>query len=1320
MSERSRQLLTADRLIRLSELSPDDFELLLLHFLCSRPLLTVNRSGKPVSARVIEASTYARTGHSQQGIDIKATMEGGETWAFQCKRVRSWDDLKTKKAIIEATFAANHYVLVLACNPPGNVHHEIAKHANWTLWNLDTTCTEIRLRTPPESLPRILPFLSPDELKRFTPFASTALVSRDQFFAGRLGSEQLFRHDWDLVGRAEELAKLETLLKPDGRRGAVIYSKGGDGKSRLLLEFARIADRKRIPVVFLNPNGSADALDFSFLRDDAQFVIVVDDAHRPDHRHLPLMRLVEQEKRARLLFATRPQGFEPLLARLIETGLREEFDEFALPPLRTPEIRRLAEQALGAERPDFADPLTQLTQDSAFLTVLAGGLIRLGKLGPGQWASDQDFRLRVFKAFEEENLRDLSSGQETLGARLLRIIALLAPTSLDESFAKNAAVSLDAKALDVADEIQRLRRIGLLTESQDDGRIVPDLFADFLAYDVAVDAQRRQPLLVSAVREAFPEATSAMLRNLAEAAWVGGPPTSDVDVMLAPLVATEFERFRGLSFYRRGAFLDAWSGFGIYLPSQTIDLAKLALSGQPVPKREPDGMGIFPVSEQMDCHRFVLEKVPSLLEPIAQYHHKHRTAALDALWELGKLGPLQHILGLGPNAWEKIGQVLKPHASKPVEVCLEGLDWLEQKLSIPTERALLSDNFGILRSVLAGCFVRHFEFYRQRGATFSWWEQAVPMECTARIRQRALKILTTIIEQADWRAAVGVLHVLNDSTRGVGKNQGSVDDANTLCAEWREERLAGLDLLRSVVSRHPKWAAIRYLVRTQLLHLVRYEEDAIFKDACRSAITEIPDDLALRMSRALLSQGYFDEGRHALSEGSTDWDRIRRRWETKCEEIFEEFRHAHPDAGELLASITNLDAHLRSADCHPPWSGFFSHLAKLDATAAMTIATRLVETAALTPPAGAWTALIDSSAYGSVRVIALQRRALEQTGTEAARSAVTWLINRRDPQPPLTAGERNLLLEAASRAQTPEVATFIQPLSHGFLADKSLAREIIARLPADASKHVRAELFLQILCAYCLEDGRDIAFVRTVLGKLVTVPDLDLDLTSHFDAHHLLTKQYPRELLDFLRTRVEFQSGEQAPDNFQAIPSFRPLWLDSAKLRTAPDFDQLREDVWRKAVVGSDRSDQWLRLFQTFALDDTAWFVPRLLNEIENATTLERLHWMTRFLSFRGSLLVFSQTEITRRFLTRALELGHYDQIRAALYVATGPQSSGWSNGKLNTMDDYVEAEASKAAERHQHDVDLYPFFRWIVEIEQSKKTRARTEHELRMLEIAT
>ena len=98
--------------------------------------------------------------------------------------------------------------------------------------------------------------------------------------------------------------------------------------------------------------------------------------------------------------------------------------------------------------------------------------------------------------------------------------------------------------------------------------------------------------------------------------------------------------------------------------------------------------------------------------------------------------------------------------------------------------------------------------------------------------------------------------------------------------------------------------------------------------------------------------------------------------------------------------------------------------------------------------------------------------------------------------------------------------------------------------------------------------------------------------------------------------------------------------------------------------------------------------------------------------------MVLRQPDLTRRFLTRARELAGYEEIRAALYCATGPQTTSWTDGELKEEDDYVEAEALKAAELHANDPELHPFFRWIAECEQSHKRRERTEHELRMREL--
>ncbi len=1293
MSGQSLLSLTPDRLLRLAELSDVDFETLLLGFLRSRPLLTINRHGKAVTARVIDATTISRSGRTQQGIDVLATMEGGEKWAFQCKRVKSWNLSQTETAIAHATHAANHFILVLACNPPIEVHQELDKHANWSLWNLDTTCAEIRQRTPLEQLPRILPFLSPNELKRFTPFATSALITHKEFFADRLGSHRTFRHDWNLVGRARELEHMNSLFLPDGPRGVILYSKGGDGKSRLLLEFARAAELAGERVLFLNPNGSTDALEFSLLRDDPRFVIVVDDAHRSDSRHIPLMRLVEQEKRARLVFATRPQGFEPLLSRLIETGLRQDFKEMSLPPLKKGEIRALAEQSLGPEKQQFVETLTGLTKDSAFLTVLAGDLIQQNKLTPDAWASEADFRFRVFKAFEEENLSELSADDRKTDARILRVIALLAPVDLGGSFAEKGARVVGVHALSVEQEIRRLRRIALLTEGSDDARIIPDLFADFLAYDVAVDSRNRLPSLVNGVRAEFPECAAAILRNLAEAAWVGGPPTSDVDAMLQPLVDVEFERFKSLSFYRRVMFLSEWSHYGIFLPRQTIALAKLALASDAPPTLEPNEDHYFPDPGTLNNHAYVSKELPALLKPIALYHDAHRDAALEILWQL--------------RQWETIGSILKPEAGKSVGLCLAGLDWVAGKLARPVGRQILTEDSGMLNAVLRGCFARFMEFRNWRGMTLSISKAAMPMAETAEIRRKALAILQSVVALRDWKTTIGVIRATHDLTWRIPNGECPPGKDEPFREQWREDRMAGLSLLRDIASGFPE-AAIRYLVRVQLRSLCCYEEDLFFREACREVVAAIPDDLALRMTRALSND--CSEDMADSSDGEKGWDAARARWDAVRGEIFAEFLTAHPVPGEMLSAVARLDADLRLTGGSPSVWSFFGHLAQHAPVVATAIANLLLDSPD-SRLAYAWPALIAEFA-SDADLLALQRRSMVKLSSQAARATILHLLNPGDSRPTNDTG-RQLLVEAAKSGDETANRAFLRALVFGFQRNSTLAREIIPHLQIAIDPDEEATPALQILTKYCNPNGGDEPLVQAILNWCARLPDFDLSKDPN--AWHMLITHYPRQLFDFLRSRVEFEATGDAPKGFLAMPAFRQIWLDTEKLQSSPDFAQLRDDLWKRAMSDKEYPYNWVRLFQSLGLNDIEWLMPRLLAEIEAATAVERLRWLCEFVAFRGSLIVFRRPELTRQLLIRAHELGNYDAIRAALYCATGPQYTSWENGELDSTDDYVEAEAMKAAEHHSSDPELYQFYRWIVECERSQKRRNRTEHELRL-----
>jgi len=267
--------------LRLSTLSPEDFERFFLHFLNSRISLTIKRHGREITKRIISADTYnAGSGRKQNGIDLKADVEGGEVWVFQCKRHSKWTADQTKKAIEEAeSFQAQHYFLLVACDPAKGVQDYIEKFPNWTFWNLDKICSEFRLRVHPSEHSKILFFLTPEELKLFVPFATQALISPEQFFEPFLGAGKTFRHDWTLAGREKDLHAL-TEFAAGPQKAMILTAKGGAGKTRLLREM-NLKLRKESPnteVLFLNPHRQQDEVSFSFLGNPSNRVVVIDDA----------------------------------------------------------------------------------------------------------------------------------------------------------------------------------------------------------------------------------------------------------------------------------------------------------------------------------------------------------------------------------------------------------------------------------------------------------------------------------------------------------------------------------------------------------------------------------------------------------------------------------------------------------------------------------------------------------------------------------------------------------------------------------------------------------------------------------------------------------------------------------------------------------------------------------------------------------------------------------------------------------------------------------------------------------------------------------
>src|SRR6185503_12723127 len=156
----------------------------------------------------------------------------------------------------------------------------------------------------------------------------------------------------------------------------------------------------------------------------------------------------------RLLIATRPQAREAVTSELARHGYGERLE----PPLNLPrwkqtDVQALAERVLSPSHQLQAPRLAAIADRCPLLVVLGGALINAGAI-PEAMTNEASFRERVFKGFQEEFLQLYNAQRRERLGRLIRLLALIAPTAKNVSLFTRASEILGCSALDVADDIE--------------------------------------------------------------------------------------------------------------------------------------------------------------------------------------------------------------------------------------------------------------------------------------------------------------------------------------------------------------------------------------------------------------------------------------------------------------------------------------------------------------------------------------------------------------------------------------------------------------------------------------------------------------------------------------------------------------------------------------------------------------------------------------------------------------------------------------------------------------------------------------------------
>jgi hypothetical protein len=1304
--------------LRLEALDDGDFERFFLHFLNAGISLTVMRDGQPVERRIIEANTYAAgTGRKQKGIDLIAKVEGGETWAFQCKRHKTWTVSQTQKAITDATYPANHYFLLVACDPHKDVQDEMDKHPQWSFWNLDRICQEFRLRVPEHKQPPALYFLTPEELKRFAPYATDALVPAPDYFASIQGSGHSFHHNYPLVGRSQEMAQMEAFARDPKAKVLKISGKGGEGKSRLLWELAHTVCAKpgSPAVLFLNPHSTGD-LTLALWDKDTPRIIVVDDAHRIERVSHELLSRVREAEATKLVLATRPQGNEVLDERLREHGF-PPLQVLVVTALRKKDMMALATEALGPVLKPRAKDLVGLTGDSPFLTTLAGDLLRRGRLQWGDWLSTEEFRAAVFSSFETDNLDHLGEADRKQGARLLRVIALLAPATPDAVFHETAAKCLGIPKVDVEALLRRLQAAGIVSAENQNVRVIPDLFADFLVFDTAFDPKHRLPELAATVLQEFSNQAASLLRNLAEASWIAGVQALGREELLRPLLDAEFARFDASSFFERGRMLERWATFSVYLPGESLALAKKALTQKTAPA---GATSLFDSGDEdgINSHRYVRSWIPTLLKPVVLWHDEHRPVALDFLWQLGIDTPRGMLNGGKNHPWSVIAEVVKFTPHKPIAIVDSALQWVERLVQRPAAREILVAQRAALSTLLEPCFERFVEFNEWQGRTMHWWTRPVDVQITAPLRTRAVAIIRQVIEQDSWRLALeGIGAAERALHRVAGAETSRVSQAEKFREEWRPERLKALALLPLALQKHPH-TMVRFAIRQMLQRDLAYEEDPVFAVAVREVLASIPSDFGLRLVTAINTQGYYEFAEQMGAPiGEEAQDKIQERWKEYLADIAREFLRECPNPASMIACLDQVIEESLAAGHHPDTGELLAAVTEADPQRAAAFSAALLDPGCEARVAVIWHQVLyslpASQAAEAERLLAI---AAEHPRTDIRRGVVDYFRFRDRKEMALSPAERALLEKMAAKAGLDEIMSFVTLVQWVGPSCAEWGYELLRKLRlTDLPDELHGEVLAALNPYHARKVTPPLATVQHVLDALVKVPEIKVD--HHGGGYERILKLYPRAIYDFVLQRASRYEKSGRIARYQAVPHDILARFQLEGLSANADFDKICGFLWEKMMgkVPEHMRYVWRELFQGIVLDRVDFWLPKLTAAVKAAISLKQLRELMEVIHFDGSLIVFFFPDFTKAVLERAEDLEGiegYERMRTTLYVVSGPRSRSGTNGELDKDKDYVEAEAVKAATTHAADSILGPFYRWVVEVEQHEREQSRKRYQ--------
>jgi hypothetical protein len=1328
---------TRQALLPLDELDPSQFEAFVLHFLGAKISLAVIEKVKTPSGEVsqharhgiISATLFGNAGPAGQlGIDIKAVTETGAEWVFQCKHYGSPFPLSKATAAVEKAEKeypkAARYFLMLSGEPTPPVRAFVEGRPHWEIWGRSELSirfyNEVEPRKQLEILRRFFPRSSDALIAQLYPQHDDPLITTEQFFKRWNEPGRVFNHRAGLVGREEELKALHAFADDPELRVLILPAPGGVGKTRLLRAFGeefpgRHSGKK---IYFFDPM-ARPGLPSDILRTagDGELVAVQDDAHRSESLR-PDLAAALFEKNGKLVLSTRPHAVDSLAAWLSLSGIDASAIRVlpALAGLTREQLVTLARSCLPPKHHHAAESLADLAKGCSLIVTVASALIAQDKLTATGYVNSTDFQHAVFTRFEAEGFAQVAASHNAALVReTLRMVAVLAPWTPKVLELDAVAGLLDCSVREFQEAFDLLRAAGLLIETREGWRVVPDLFADYLVYRGCYDdAGRLTEFAKRLQKHLLGSANGIILRNLAEAEWQAKLKGQQIESLLDPFWQDLRTKFVQVDFWSRAELVRQWKQFAVLQPERSLELVQLAISLDTAPPMAvPKG---FARSPNLETHERVLAELPALLEPIATYHEDFRKAALNLLWALHrKVGRINDNAQNDPLA--TIGRVAKYQARHPITAPLGVVDWLGEQLAGPHAAEFCDRNLPVLSVILKPVFERDVEDNFSTGRMFTFRTLPLSVTNTRKIRERALKLLTDLVIPRGELATLNALSVL-DAAIDIVRLRWKNVPAGELQEEWLPERRAALEIIAGLIRPNQSVRVLFRIRKILRLHAAR-DLDEVFKAECARVLALVPESEELQLTTLLLSgewAEFFHDVPHVEETPKEARPRVETMWAELCESVTKALLRECPTASALISRATRLVQDHENAGMPAQFDALFRTIARLNQPVATEMVDLILAGASSTLDRwwvalfAGWHKLPDPKLRGWIQSVL---RGDNPVRWQPILFALRWAGIGE-----VTAVEM-AEVHAWARRLTDDTLTYaIEHLRMRFTDDHATGDAILANLELASFSAASLESLARVLerSSSVQEVPLPPGVAENFIAQLQRVDRIDWHGAESF--LHYLAEIEPVRFYEMLKQRVlQAAQRREEIDGYLPLP-YGAFTLD--KLPEAEGYPQIAEDLYRRYRESDAKSHYlWRMLFQIAVLRVSPLgmeFMEKWLPEIKES---EELLNFVETMHFDGSMVIFWKPELVRAILRKALAVApeKFGEISWYLGNTASPKMRGYTDHVLDPEQRYYREEAAKAAAVFAADPELSAFYRDIVRREDDDAARHHREAELDLVE---